>query len=71
MNYSIGLGNDNKLYAWGSNDNGQMGTNNEIGVEMYETMIYPIQVNSELFTTQEILDFSLGEDTLAIVLADG
>lgn len=49
-NYSVGLGNDNKLYSWGSNDNGQMGTNNEIGVEMYETNIFPIKVNTELFT---------------------
>lgn len=71
MNYSVGLGNDNKLYAWGSNDNGQMGTNNEIGVEMYETNIFPIKVNTELFTCQEIVDFSVGEDTLAIHLADG
>lgn len=36
-NYTLGLFSDGNLYGWGSNEAGQMGIKNEIGVEIYET----------------------------------
>lgn len=40
-NYTVALMSDGLLYGWGSNENGQMGTKNEIGVEIYETVNFP------------------------------
>jgi alpha-tubulin suppressor-like RCC1 family protein len=48
-----------------------MGTNNEIGVEMYETNIFPTRVNNSNLSSDDVVDYQLGEDTLAILLGDG
>ena len=32
---------DGNLYGWGLNEHGQIGIKTEIGLEMYETAIFP------------------------------
>ena len=67
--YSIGLTNDNQLYGWGGNEGGQMGTQTEMGIEMYESVIYPQKIEQKYHEHQKIIDFELGEDTM-IILTD-
>ena len=59
---------DGNLYGWGSNEAGQMGIKNEIGVELYETANFPTAVVNEDFANQKIVDFDIGEDIMAILL---
>jgi len=59
---------DGNLYAWGSNESGQMGTKTEIGVEIYETANFPTPVVNDDFKSSKILDYDIGEDVTAILL---
>lgn len=55
------------LVGWGSNDYGQMGINNEIGVELHETSPFPSIVHTEKFTSP-IKEYEIGEDLLVLRL---
>ncbi|KAL4446187.1 hypothetical protein ABPG74_021726 [Tetrahymena malaccensis] len=68
--YTVAHLSDGKLVGWGSNDYGQMGINNEIGVEMHETSPYPSLVHSETFNSP-IQDFQIAEDVVVIRLQNG
>ena len=59
---------DGNLYAWGSNESGQMGTKTEIGVEIYETANFPTLVVNDDFKSAKIVDYDIGEDVTAILL---
>ena len=59
---------DGNLYAWGSNESGQMGTRTEIGVEIYETANFPTLVVNDDFKSAKIVDYDIGEDVTAILL---
>ena len=59
---------DGNLYGWGSNENGQMGINSEIGVEIHETANFPTMVVNEAFRGAKIVDFKVAEDLIAILL---
>ncbi|CAD8142128.1 unnamed protein product [Paramecium pentaurelia] len=67
-NYSVALMSDGNLYGWGSNDFGQMGIKNEIGVEIYETANFPTQVVRDKFGNNKIVDFVVAEDLVAVLL---
>lgn len=61
--------NDGNLYAWGCNEFGQMGIKNEIGVEIYETANYPINIHTDDFPEgAKVVDFAVGENITAILL---
>ena len=68
--YSIGLTNDNQLYGWGSNEAGQMSTQTEMGVEMYESVIFPQKIEQKYHGYQKVIDFEVGEDTVVVVTED-
>ena len=61
---------DGNLYAWGSNESGQMGTRTEIGVEIYETANFPTWVVNDNFKSGINVDYDIGEDVTAILLDD-
>ncbi|EGR32423.1 regulator of chromosome condensation protein, putative [Ichthyophthirius multifiliis] len=65
--YSIAKLSNGKIVGWGSNDFGQMGIQNEIGVELHETAPFPANLHMQNFKA-EIEDFKIGEDVLVVKL---
>lgn len=58
------------LVGWGSNDFGQMGINNEIGVELHETSPYPSVVHTETFAAP-VKNYQVAEDLMVMELENG
>ena len=48
-----------KLYGWGSNNAGQIGIKNEIGIELNEMVNYPHQMIREGFEDIEVKNFDI------------
>lgn len=67
-NYTVVQLSDGNLYAWGTNESGQMGVQSEIGVELYETQNFPTQVKNIEFKNNKVVDYEIGEDCMVILL---
>lgn len=48
--------NNGKLYGWGSNDSGQIGTESEIGVELYETCNFATEIAPEILKDRTVVE---------------
>eukprot|EP01017_Pseudomicrothorax_dubius_P011907 TRINITY_DN1459_c0_g1_i3.p1 TRINITY_DN1459_c0_g1~~TRINITY_DN1459_c0_g1_i3.p1 ORF type:complete len:407 (-),score=115.97 TRINITY_DN1459_c0_g1_i3:137-1357(-) len=70
-NYSVALMSDGLLYAWGSNDAGQLGIKSDIGIEIHETAIFPSPIINDDFAGKKVVDFEIGENIMAILLETG
>ncbi len=67
--FSGALTKSGKLYVWGKNDRGQLGTGEGIGIDMTESEKYPLLVKN--LNNINIVDFSCGENTMLIKDSQG
>jgi alpha-tubulin suppressor-like RCC1 family protein len=58
--YSMALMDDGSVYAWGRNDEGQLGIGSSAGIDMYETQNSPMKLD---FGGRRVKDLEAGENT--------
>jgi len=66
---TLALANDGTLWAWGLNEQGQLGAKMEIGIEMHETVGYPTKIPSDKLKGKKVVDFDISENT-GVILTD-